>query len=143
MAKKPRQGTDNASNAEPSAPPEYLPSITSMALVGRDPEGRTLPHDFDRNVAELVAKMRAAGRQEQEISRLLNIRVGVLRRHYRYELDNGAVYHETAVAICLLDQASKPGNVRATELYLKARAGWRETDDKQSGVSPLHIHIHT
>jgi len=127
-------------NGSPDRP--LLPALREMHAVGRDPDGRTLPHDFDIQIAAVVAQLAANGATPDEISRLLNLRPGTLRKHYRYELENGCLHANMTVATSLFAAARVPGNIRAAEIWLKARAGWRETDDKNANQSPLNIHIH-
>lgn len=119
-----------------------IPTLPEMQAVGRTPDGRVAPHEFNAVVARVVAQLAANGANADEIARILNLRPGTLRKHYWFELDNGTLHANMSVATALYVQAARVGNVRATEIWLKARAGWRETDDKNADRSPLSIIIH-
>jgi hypothetical protein len=52
-----------------------------------------------------------------------------LRRHYRKELDRGAVEATAKVAQSLFQMATVDKSVAAAIFWMKARAGWREKHD--------------
>lgn len=85
------------------------------------------PTDKERAQVRTLAGM---GIPHTDIAIVLQISAPTLRRHFRRELDAGAIQANAKVASSLYraatDQA-KP-NVVAAIFWLKSRAGWREAD---------------
>ena len=86
-----------------------------------------VPNDLTR---QHVDEMTAKGATQPMVARVLGIEEKCLRRHYRDELDGGAVQADMAVAGNLFRIATSegPGAVTAAIFWLKTRAGWREID---------------
>ena len=80
-----------------------------------------------------VELMTASGIEQALISKALKIDEKTLRKHFREELDVGAVKVIARVSDSLVRQAMA-GNVTAGIFFLKARAGWRDrpVDDAAS-----------
>ena len=72
--------------------------------------------------------MTSRGATQSMAADALGIEEKCLRRHYRGELDGGAVHANIAVANNLFRIATGegPGAVTAAIFWLKTRAGWRE-----------------
>lgn len=79
----------------------------------------------------LVEALGANGVRQETIARVLGIDPKTLRKHYRNELDLGAVRATCAVAEALLRHATGdgPGALAAAIFWLKCRAGWRAGDE--------------
>ena len=74
----------------------------------------------------LVKSFAAVGIKQADIARKLGIRSEkTLRKHFRAELDEGAVDANYTVAQSLF-QSAKAGNVAAGIFWMKSRAGWSE-----------------
>lgn len=67
------------------------------------------------------------GVKHEDIAKYLGITKPTLYRHYREELDTGAIKANSAVARTLY-RIAMDGNPQACMFWLKTRAGWRETD---------------
>ena len=67
---------------------------------------------------------------------MLDIDAKTPRRHYRQELDRGAVEATAKVAQSLFQMATVDKNVAAAIFWMKARAGWREKHEVQVTVGP-------
>lgn len=113
-----------------------------MRDIGRDEEGRVIPHERDEQIAQNIAMMVAAGYKEAELCVFFGIRPGKLRQCYGNELKNGKMQHDMQVVAALHMTASTPGNTDASKFWLKARAGWSENESDSQKGSALNIHIH-
>lgn len=113
-------------------------------FTGRDHTGKIIPHQRDEGVARKIADWVAIGAGENEIAMYLNLRLGVLRKHYKRELTTGKFENDMAVGGKILEMAKSGEHERMTLLYAKARMGWRESDaNDQNNAALLNIHIHT
>ena len=83
------------------------------------------PNDDTRGAVHL---MTSRGATQSMAADALGIEEKCLRRHYRVELDGGAVQADIAVANNLFRIATGegPGAVTAAIFWLKTRGGWRE-----------------
>jgi hypothetical protein len=90
-----------------------------------------VPAPQDRRQVEAMA---AYGVPEADIARVLAIDPKTLRKHYRDELDTGAVKATAKVAEFLFRRATTEGPqaVTAAIFWLKARAGWKETQIQET-----------
>ena len=74
----------------------------------------------------LVKSMAAMGIQHEQIAALITrCTAKTLRKHFREELDRGAIEANYQVGQALHKKAMS-GNVRAQIFWLTTRAGWRE-----------------
>ena len=85
----------------------------------------------------MVRAMSGYGIPHEGIATMLDIDAKTLRRHYRYELDRGAVEATAKVAQSLFQMATVEKSVAAAIFWMKARAGWRERHDVQLTTRPL------
>ena len=112
--------------------------------LGRNIDGKIIPHERDELIAHKISQWVAVGAGENEIAQFLNLRPGVLRKHYKFELTNGKFVNDMEVGETILDMAKSGKSERMTLLYAKARMGWRESDSNDSNNQALlNIHIHT
>jgi hypothetical protein len=81
------------------------------------------PTDAQRLEAQSYA---AVGVPHDQIGLLLGISKPTLIKHYRRELDIGKARANSAVGKSLFKQATS-GNTAAAIFWMKAQAGWRET----------------
>jgi hypothetical protein len=65
---------------------------------------------------------------QDDIARWLDIDKKTLRKHFRREIDTGAIEANTRVAASLYGMATKDKNVAAAIFWLKSRAGWKDQD---------------
>ncbi len=122
---------------------QFAPRSSSLRDAGRDPRtGKVIPHKFSAKVAARVAQLIASGATAADIAVLLNIRPGHLKQYYSKQLEFGQVAVNMDVAGAVLRQAKNGKNMRASEFWLKNRAGW-DKDQKEVPAAPLMIHIHS
>jgi hypothetical protein len=76
-----------------------------------------------------VRAMSGFGVPQDGIAALLGIDPKTLRKHFRRELDRGAVEATAKVAQSLFRMATEGRSVAAAIFWMKARAGWRERHD--------------
>jgi hypothetical protein len=91
------------------------------------------PHQPDPAQRRQVETLAAYGIPEADISRVVEIDVKTLRKHYRDELDLGTTKANAQVAGFLFNSA-RNGNVTAQIFWLKTRAGWKETPSEHRHV---------
>lgn len=90
------------------------------------------PSDENRRTVEAMA---GYGVPQEDIASVLGIDAKTLRLHYREELDTAAIRANAKVAQTLFRQATEGGNTAAAIFWLKARAGWRETERKEVSIT--------
>ncbi len=73
-----------------------------------------------------VKGMVAMGLKQEEISTLLDMTPKTLRKHFRNELDRGAVEANAEVMRSLFKMATSGTNTAATIFWVKTRCGLRE-----------------
>lgn len=77
--------------------------------------------------AAQVESLSAYGVRHDEIAKYLEIDPKTLRKHYRTQLDKGAIKANVAVARALHKNATDGNNVAAQIFWMKTRCGWKET----------------
>lgn len=87
------------------------------------------PHKPTPETLAQVEALSGYGVRHDEIALYLEIDPKTLRKHYRKQLDTGAVKANVGVARSLHKQATEGGNVAAAIFWMKARAGWREKQE--------------
>jgi hypothetical protein len=96
------------------------------------PRPRFDPTDEQRQLVKFLAAM---GAKQIEIAKLIGIRSDkTLRRHFREELDRGALEANGKVAQMILKKAIE-GNIKAGIFWMKCRAHWREWGPSEPNVS--------
>lgn len=113
----------------------------SLKNVGRDAEGKVLPHKRTAAIADIVRKHAVAGTDENTICLLLNLRPGQLRQYYARELDTAVAEVNADVAQAIVRQA-KAGHPVLSRFYAKAKMGWKDGENTTLPVSPFSIVIH-
>ena len=74
-----------------------------------------------------VKMLSACGTPQERIAKAMGIRSPkTLRKHFRQELDRGALDANTKVAGTLFQMATSGTCPTATMFWLKCRAGWKE-----------------
>jgi hypothetical protein len=86
------------------------------------------PTEKDRRQVRVLSGM--VGATHEEIAAVLGISEPTLRKYYREELDASPMEANAKVAQSLFRQATNPDkpNVVAAIFWMKARAGWRDSD---------------
>lgn len=92
-------------------------------------------HNPTEDTRRTVLICSASGVKHDSIARAVGVSQGTLRKHYRAELDSGAVTANAAVAESLY-QLAIDGNVTAAIFWLKTRAGWRERPAESEPDTP-------
>lgn len=85
-------------------------------------------HEATSESRRQVMTLAGFGIQQSEIAVLLRVDAKTLRKHYRRELDTGAIEATTRVIAALYANAVKHNNVAAQIWWTKCRAGWHEQD---------------
>src|SRR3954471_22693179 len=96
-----------------------------------------VPYQATDEQRRMVRAMSGYGVPHDGIATLLDIDPKTLRRHYRQELDRGAVEATARVAQSLFQMATVEKSVAAAIFWMKARAGWREKHELQVTTRPL------
>jgi hypothetical protein len=76
---------------------------------------------------------------QDDIARWLAVDDKTLRRHYRRELDTGAIEANTRVAASLYAMATKDKVPAAAIFWMKARAGWKDNNPEPRDDTPRVI----
>jgi glycosylphosphatidylinositol transamidase (GPIT) subunit GPI8 len=74
----------------------------------------------------MVKMMAALGCRHEDIGRIMDMTPKTLRKHFRNELDTGAIEANNKVVQSLFEMATKGKNTTAAIFWTKARCGWRE-----------------
>ena len=102
-------------------------------------------HRPDPTSRRQVEAMAAYGVPESDIARVVGIDPKTLRKHYREELDVGAIKANSRIAESLYRKALGDGaqSVTAAIFWLKTRAGWKETmvQESRGEVTQIVRHI--
>lgn len=85
---------------------------------------RFQPSEDQRRTAEA---MTAYGIPQTDIARVIGIDPKTLRKHFREELDTGAVKANAAVAKTAFEMALSGEKPTMTMFWLRHRAGWKES----------------
>src|SRR3954447_26114494 len=96
-----------------------------------------VPYCATEEQRRMVRAMSGYGVPHEGIATLLEIDPKTLRRHYRHELDRGAVEATAKVAQSLFQMATVDKSVAAAIFWMKARAGWREKHDVTITAKPV------
>lgn len=103
----------------------------------KNPGGRPryAPTDKERGQAKALAAM---GVPHTDIAVVLQISTPTLRRHFRQELDVGAIEANAKVAQSLFKQATDPNkpSTVACIFWLKCRGGWTEGGADRAPATP-------
>jgi hypothetical protein len=87
-----------------------------------------------------VLTMTGLGLTQADICGFLNIDRKTLRKHFRHELDVGAVEANAKVAEALFANATRHNNVAAQVWWTKSRMGWRSvTDLSVTGIQTVQM----
>jgi IS30 family transposase len=84
---------------------------------------------------EEVKSMAACGMRQDEIATLLNIAPNTLRKHFRSELDRGALEANAAVMKSLYQLATSGKNASAAIFWAKTRCGMGEKPKSEESAS--------
>lgn len=82
-----------------------------------------LPHEVTEKSRRLVKSMAAMGCRHDEIATLMEITPKTLRKHYRGELDRGAIEANAKVMQSLFTMATSGKSAAATIFWAKTRCG--------------------
>lgn len=115
--------------------------LPPMKNVGKDADGKVIPHHRSEEIAQVVANYVARGATENFICAMLNIRPGLLRQCYGAELEHGAEMANMQVAGAAFKMATSGESEAMTKFWLKARAGWKDGEQAQQATM-FNIHIH-
>jgi hypothetical protein len=122
------------------------PSMPGYGRIGREPDMGRPAHKPDPTSRRQVEAMAAYGVREADIATVIAIDPKTLRKHYRQELNTGAIKANSKVAESLYRKALGDGSqsVTAAIFWLKTRAQWKETTVTEHGSKdggPIVIHI--
>ena len=74
----------------------------------------------------LVRALAGFGVPQDDIAKHLDIDPKTLRKHFRPDIDRGALEANAKVAQSLFQMATQGGNVAAAIFWMKVRGGWSE-----------------
>lgn len=115
----------------------------STKNVGLDASGKVIPHFRSEEVAQVVAHWASVGAPEAFMCAMLNIRPGLLKKHYYNELTHGLTLANTMVAGKAFEMAMSGDSDSMTKFWLKSRAKWKDGENAGAQDLPLlNIHIH-
>lgn len=123
----------------PGAPLSHYKGLP-LKNIGRDKQGRTIPHKYSSKVARQIAEWTLAGYDENAICVALNMRPGVLKKLYAKEVAAGAELAGMKLTSHIMDRTKKSD--RMAIFVAKAKLGWRDGDGKPTDTAVLDIHIH-
>ena len=106
-----------------------------MARPAFEPNGKT---------RKVVKTMASLGCRHEDIATMLEITPKTLRKHFRIELDTGAIEANAQVVQSLFDMATKGKNPAAAIFWTKSRCGWRERPnhpEQDAGASQIVIKV--
>ena len=92
----------------------------------------------------MVKMMAALGCRHEDIARVMDMTPKTLRKHFRSELDTGAIEANNKVVQSLFEMATKGKNPTAAIFWAKARCGWRERSQEvepQPGTSQIVVKV--
>ena len=75
---------------------------------------------------KMVKTMASLGCRHEDIAKIMEMTPKTLRKHFRSELDTGAIEANSKVVQSLFEMATKGKNPSAAIFWAKARCGWRE-----------------
>lgn len=115
----------------------------SLKNVGRDAKGQVIPHFRSEEVAKVVAQYSLTGHDLNFIAAMLNIRPGLLKKHYYNELAHSAAAATANVVSTAYAMAVSGESEAMTKFWLERRAREKFGAHPGDGDSPvLNIHIH-
>lgn len=113
----------------------------SLKMVGRDPKtGKVIPHHRSEKLAIQIKRWVAGGFNENDIALRVNIRPGLIRKHYHKELQTGRTEIHMDVHDHLLQRVKKSDRIAV--FYAKSQMGYRDGESAQQQAGILSIHIH-
>jgi hypothetical protein len=83
----------------------------------------------------MVRSLAAYGTKQDDIAIILELSSRTVRKHFRKELDRGALEANNKVAQALFKKAIE-GDTTSAIFWLKCRAGWRERGGLELGSVP-------
>lgn len=108
---------------------QHLETVRELLkTAGRHPGGRIKAAGYDQRTAGRVEAMAAMGLDTREIAVMLDLRPGQVREIYGRDLECMRATVHMAVAMRMLDDALNHEDWRAAQFWLKAKAGWQETN---------------
>jgi predicted transcriptional regulator len=87
-------------------------------------------------LSEKVKMLASVGVRQEEIAKVLDITPKTLRKHFRRELDTGAIEANAEVAQTLYRMATSGTHPAASIFWVKARCGWRENAPVEEKKQP-------
>jgi hypothetical protein len=98
------------------------------------PRPKLRPTDENKKMVRALA---AFGVGQDQIAARIGIRSPkTLRKHYREELDHGAIDANTRVAQTLFKMATSGEHPAATIFFLKSRANWKDHSGFEQAAAP-------
>lgn len=142
----PRQGAGVHPSGDDPTGYEVLPPLshykgTSLANIGRDKNGRVIPHKRSEKTALQVARWATGGYTKNDIAIALNIRPGLVEECYGKELRHGKDFVGMDMTAHVIKRAKHNDNM--ARFVLKSQFGWRDGESKPLDTGLLNIHIHT
>lgn len=83
--------------------------------------------------------MTGYGITQADVAKWLQLDTKTLRKHYKHEIDIGAIEANAQVARSLYKNAVENENVAAQIWWTKARMGWKDTSNQPEDKQPMVI----
>ena len=100
------------------------------------------PSDKDRRQVKALS---ALGTRHEDMAKFMDIAPKTLRKHFRDELDRGAIEANAKVVETLFKMATSGKNTSASIYWTKARCGWREKAPQSEltdlGLPPFTLNL--
>lgn len=130
----------------PSNPPALSDEPTdykgiSLAKIGYDASGKVIPHKRSEKIARQIKTWVAGGYDFNAICIALNLRPGLVKRHYTTEIQMGLDLIGMEMTSHIVARAKKSD--RMAIFFAKARMGWRDGESAKVDTGVLNIHMHT
>ena len=112
--------------------------MSAPKLVKKKSSGRP-PHSPTTKSREEVSLLTAFGVRQEDVADMLNITLPTLHKHYKEELNLGAVKANARVSKTLYRMALSGKNTEATKFWLRCRARWRDVDAVNNTPEAIEI----
>ncbi len=83
-------------------------------------------YEVTAKMRKMVKAMASLGCRHEDIARMMEMTPKTLRKHFRSELDTGAIEANNKVVQSLFEMATTGKNPTAAIFWAKTRCGWRE-----------------
>jgi hypothetical protein len=101
-------------------------------------------YQITAKMRKMVKAMASLGCRHEDIATIMEMTPKTLRKHFRSELDKGAIEANSKVVQSLFEMATTGKNPTAAIFWTKARCGWRERPrdaEESPGTSQIIVRV--